>query len=170
MDRVIVFIDGSNFYYGLKENLGFTNIDFYHFAQMLAGNRKYIRTYYYNVRLDAKEGESQYIAQQKFFTKLSFTPYMVLKYGRLQKTKSGHVEKGIDIKIAVDMFKLAKDDIYDIAILVSSDGDFVPAVSVIQELGKSVENAFWGKGYSYHLREACDNFIELDNSFFQKIN
>lgn len=169
MERVIIFIDGSNFYYGLKENMGFTQIDFDFFAQKLSAGRKYIRTYYYNVTLDAKEDKDTYASQQKFFTKLSFTPYFILKLGRLQKTKSGYIEKGVDINIAVDMFKLAHDDIYDTAILVSSDGDFVPVFEVIQELGKHVENAYFGKGYSYHLRKACDKFIEIDKSFFKVI-
>ncbi len=169
MERVIIFIDGSNFYYGLKENIGFTQIDFDYFAQKLCKGRKYIRTYYYNVRLDAKGDLEKYKSQQKFFDKLSFTPYFVVRLGRLQRTKSGYTEKGVDIKIAVDMFKLAKDNIYDTAILVTSDGDFVPVVEVIQELGKHVENAYFEKGYSYHLRQACDNFIKLDKSYFKKV-
>ena len=66
------------------------------------------------------------------------------------------------------MFKLAKDDIYDTTVLVTSDADFVPAVEVIQELGKHVENAYFKEGCSFHLRKTCDNFIELDKSFFKK--
>jgi uncharacterized LabA/DUF88 family protein len=167
VERVIIFIDGSNFYYGLKENIGLTQIDFYYFAQKLTEGRKYIRTYYYNVALDAKEDQAKYASQQRFFNKLSFTPYLILKLGRLQKTNAGYVEKGVDIKIAVDMFKLAHDNVYDTAILVTSDGDFVPVIEVIQELGKHVENAYFGRGHSFHLRKACDKFIELDRSFFR---
>jgi len=163
----MIFIDGSNFYYGLKENMGFTQIDFNFFAQKLTEGRKYIRTYYYNVALDAKEDPGKYASQQRFFNKLCFTPYLILKLGRLQKTSTGYVEKGVDINIAVDMFKLAHDDVYDTAILVTSDGDFVPAIEVVQELGKHMENAYFGRGYSFHLRKACDKFIELNNSFFK---
>lgn len=165
----MIFIDGSNFYYGLKENMGFTQIDFNFFALKLAAGREYIRTYYYNVTLDINEDRNKYASQQKFFTKLSFTPYLIIKLGRLQKTNSGYIEKGVDIKIAVDMFKLAHDNVYDTAILVTSDSDFVPVIEVIQELGKHVENAYFSKRYSYHLRKACDIFIELDQSFFKRL-
>jgi len=168
MEKVIIFIDGSNFYYGLKENIGFTKVDFNYFAQKLSSGRQYIRTYYYNVRLDARGDKAKYQAQQRFFDALNFVPYFTVKFGYLQKTGASYVEKGIDINIAVDMFKLAKDDVYDTAILVTSDADFVPAVEVIQELGKHVENAYFKKGRSFHLRKACDNFIELDKSFFKE--
>jgi len=168
MERVIIFIDGSNFYYGLKENIGFAKIDFNYFAQKLAAGRQFIRTYYYNARLDAKGDKAKYQAQQRFFDALNYVPYFTVKLGYLQKTSGGYVEKGTDINIAVDMFKLAKDDVYDIAILVTSDADFVPAIEVIQELGKHVENAYFKKGRSFHLRKACDNFIELNKSFFKE--
>jgi len=170
MDKVIIFIDGSNFYYGLKKNkeIGFTKLDFNYFAEKLTAGRKYIRTYYYNARLDARGNKAKYQAQQRFFDALNFVPNFTVKFGYLQKTPGGYVEKGVDINIAVDMFKLAKDDVYDTAILVTSDADFVPAVEVIQELGKHVENAFFKKGRSFNLRKACDNFIELNKSFFKK--
>ena len=38
------------------------------------------------------------------------------------------------------MVKLGYNDAYDTAILVSSDGDFVPAVLAVKELGKNIEN------------------------------
>ena len=37
-------------------------------------------------------------------------------------------EKGVDVAIATDMIKLAWEDAYDWAVLVSSDRDFIPAV------------------------------------------
>jgi len=42
-------------------------------------------------------------------------------------------EKGIDVKIGVDLILGAMDNKYDIAILVSSDTDLVPAINVVRE-------------------------------------
>ena len=42
-------------------------------------------------------------------------------------------EKGIDVKLATDMVVGAVDDKYDTAILVSSDGDLIPAVDWIRK-------------------------------------
>ena len=45
-------------------------------------------------------------------------------------------EKAVDVKLATDMITLC--DIYDVAIIVSGDQDYVPAVEVIKDYGKQV--------------------------------
>lgn len=54
-------------------------------------------------------------------------------------------EKAVDVKLACDMVVLK--DMYDVAVVVSGDQDYVPAVEVIKEYGKSVTNvAFKTRG------------------------
>lgn len=48
-------------------------------------------------------------------------------------------EKGIDVKIATDLIVGAVDDQYDVAILVSSDTDLIPAIDWVRSRGKKVE-------------------------------
>ena len=48
-------------------------------------------------------------------------------------------EKGTDVKIAVDLIIGAVDDLYDSAILVSSDTDLIPAVKYIKYRDKKLE-------------------------------
>ena len=43
------------------------------------------------------------------------------------------VEKGVDIMLATDMLKYAWDDLYDIGIVVSGDGDYTYAIKAIKE-------------------------------------
>ena len=50
-------------------------------------------------------------------------------------------EKGVDIAIATDMIKLAWEDAYDWAVLVSSDRDFIPAVEFLNGKGRKVLHA-----------------------------
>lgn len=52
-------------------------------------------------------------------------------------------EKGVDAAIVTDMLSLAWQETYDVAVLVSSDADFVPAVERVQERGLKVINAGW---------------------------
>ena len=47
-------------------------------------------------------------------------------------------EKAVDVKLAVDLLELR--EIYDMAIIVSGDQDYVPAVQVIKDSGKIVKN------------------------------
>jgi len=74
-----------------------------------------------------------------------------------------YVEKGVDIAIAVDMIQLAYSNSYDVAILVSGDGDFAKAIKAVKDQGKHVEVAFFKKDFSYHLSMVADKRIYLDN-------
>jgi len=47
-------------------------------------------------------------------------------------------EKAVDVKLASDMITLK--DIYDVAIIVSGDQDYVPSVEVVKDAGKQVVN------------------------------
>ena len=167
MERVCIFIDGSNFYHGLKHNIGKTNVDFYALSSLLCNNRKLVRTYYYNAPLNKDENEERYKSQQRFFTMLRNTPYLEVKLGRLVYRNGIPIEKGVDIYLAIDMLKYAYNNTYDTAILISGDGDFVKAVSAVRDLGKHVEHAYFKTGESTHLRESCDFRIILDSTFLE---
>jgi uncharacterized LabA/DUF88 family protein len=164
-ERVAIFIDGSNFYHCLKLEFGKASIDFEAFAQKLIGDRKLIRVYYYNAARRREDGEQGYQEQQRFFNRLRKIPYITVKLGRLEKRGNTTVEKGVDINIAVDMLRYAHNDAYDTAILVSGDGDFATAVEAVKDRGKHVEVATVKTGQSYHLRNACDRFISVNEQF-----
>ena len=66
------------------------------------------------------------------------------------------------------MVMLAQNNSYDTAILVTGDGDFVPAVEAIQSFGKRVENVYFKTGHSWHLNQACDVSTMIDENFIQK--
>lgn len=169
-ERVAIFIDGSNFYHGLKAAFKVTRIDFHQFSLRLTLGRKLIRTYYYNAPVIKQDDEERYRRQQKFFETLYNTPYLSVHLGRLQRRPDGKlVEKGIDVKIASDMLRLAYADTYDTGILVSADGDYVDAIEGVKEQGKHVENAYFISGASYHLRKACDRFIEITKEMIDSI-
>lgn len=178
MKKVVLFIDGSNFYYGLKYIYGnskeLSNFNFKKLGEILANNKDLLRVFYYNAPLDFNNGPEKYAKQQKFFEKVKNTEKVRLILSRLQKRKikgtNNHyyVIKGDDIHIAVDMVKGAYEDAYDIAILVSGDGDFVPAVNAIQEKGKSAENAYFKKSLSWHLKQNCDKSTELTKEILDK--
>jgi len=63
--------------------------------------------------------------------------------------------KGDDIYLATDLIKGAFKNLYDVAIIVSGDEDFIPAIRVVQENHKKVINAFFPKSSSYLLRNCC---------------
>jgi uncharacterized LabA/DUF88 family protein len=69
-------------------------------------------------------------------------------------------EKGIDVWIAIDMVRkslIEKD--CDVAVIISGDADFVPALELIKESGKEVLSSFVPIGYSFELRAKFNHFF-----------
>jgi len=65
-------------------------------------------------------------------------------------------EKGVDVKIAIDMVMLAYRGSCDSIILVSNDSDLLPAVKAVKDIGKEVEYIGFEKTYSISLLGASD--------------
>lgn len=82
LERVMIFIDGSNFYHGLKKNNVPTNIHFGKFCDKLCGERRLIQTHYYNVPLIQSIDPKNYQSQRRFFNMLEKIPYLKVHYGR----------------------------------------------------------------------------------------
>jgi len=177
-EKVIVFIDGSNHYHIIKKMFNNPNclseFNFEAFIKLLINGRNLVRVYYYTAPLDKnyfdsknkKEGIETYAKQQQFFEKLRKIPCFNLILCRMQKENlNGRVHytvKEDDINLAVDMVKLAYNNAYDTAILVSSDGDFVPAIKAVKEIGKKVENIGFENKFSWHLKHECDKYLQLN--------
>ena len=132
-ERVAIFIDGSNLYHSLQENCGRFDVDFAALGQRLTDGRDLLRIYYYNVLRDSDRDPQAYQDQQKFLTALHNTPYMETRLGSSKMRGQITVEKGIDIMVATDLLKFAWDDLYDVAVLVSGDGDFAYAVETVKK-------------------------------------
>ncbi len=75
-------------------------------------------------------------------------------------TMTRTIEKGVDTAIVTDMLKLAWEGVLDVAILVSSDRDFMPAVDVLSAKGYKVINAHFPPG-GMNLARTCWASIDL---------
>lgn len=78
-------------------------------------------------------------------------------------------EKAVDVKLATDLILLK--DIYDVAIIVSGDQDYVPAVDSIKDFGKHTVNVAFRKADgrllpngAKRLNQSTDRSIELSHS------
>jgi len=144
-ERVAVYIDGSNFYHYLKE-VGFSKGDKFNFTtfiQHLVGNERLCisKRYYTGIfrNVDGKRRSQDLIkGQQKFLSKLEKEGFEI-KRGKIMYDKGRIREKGTDVKIAIDLIIGAIDDIYDTAILVSSDTDLIPAIKYVKYKSKKIE-------------------------------
>lgn len=70
------------------------------------------------------------------------------------------VEKGVDTALGISMIRHAYRDDFDIAVLVTSDTDLVPAVEAANDTGRKVVQAGFGFG-SADLTQACWASIDI---------
>ncbi len=158
--RVSVAIDGSNFYHRLKEppvdlhNL--LEFDYTSFAKWLGGKGKIVSQIYYTGAVRAKPGErkAQELRrnQQKLFSHLKKSGWQIER-GFILKTSGKYHEKGVDVKIAVDIVVGAYEDLYDRLILVSSDTDLLPALEVVRRKEKEIEYVGFSHAVSHAMIE-----------------
>ncbi len=170
---------GGEFHFGLRKLYGksksLKNFDFEKFAQFLAGNNKVVAIYYYNALLDKEHNPDKYESQKLFFEKLKRVHNFHLILCKLLKRKiTGtdkfyYIIKEDDIHMAVDMVENACDNNFDVAVLVSGDGDFVPAVSSVKKKGKIVKNVYFKNSSSRNLKNFCDESLELTKEILDKL-
>ena len=178
MKRVAVFIDGNNFYFGLRKLYGkdksLKNFNFLRFADFLAKNNKVVDIFYYNAQLDKEQNPKKYESQKQFFEKLKKISDFHLVLCKLLKrnitgtNKFYYIIKEDDIHMAVDMVENAGNDKFDTSIIVSGDGDFVPAVEAVKRKGKEVENVYFKNSSSRNLQTHCSNSFELTRAILDK--
>lgn len=153
-ERAIVLIDGSNFYFKLRD-LQLSRLltfDFLRFAQFLIGNRTLVQATYYVGRVESDGTEKatrMHANQQRLFAHLKKHQF-TYSLGYLLKSDGVFHEKGVDVNIAVDMVVAAYENSCERIYLVSSDTDLLPAIKKAQEKGKIVEYV----GFSHNLSKA----------------
>ena len=77
-------------------------------------------------------------------------------------TKLGRsAEKMVDSRIVTDLLDYAWGNSFDMAILLTSDADMVPAVECLQKRNLKVINATW-KGHGHELAKTSWGSFELD--------
>lgn len=176
-ERATVFIDGNNLYHRLKDRGWPTFIAIGELAKRLVGNRRrLVATYYYNA---APPGGAGHAARgNAYLAMMKGAPNIIFRQSRLQPTTRAdeygqyrsYVEKGADTAISADMVTGAAEDQYDVAILVSSDGDFAPVAGLIRDTyRKSVEVVYF-KGVRPFAMEKVAIMREFRQSLLQELD
>ena len=167
--RVAIFIDGSNLYHSLEENCGRFDLDFGAFSRKLCGDRGLLRTYYYNVLRDQDRNPQAYQDQQKFLAALYNTPYLEVRLGSSKVRGDTAVEKGVDVTLATDLLRTGWMNMYDVAVLVSGDGDFAYALQAVKDMGKHVEVAAFQANLAWELSQVADRSEMFTPAFFEEL-
>ncbi len=129
--RVAVFVDGSNLFYTQRDMGWIVALDkFLSYLEETYGN---ITDAYYYIGKGTLPAEGQ----QQFLDAVVESGYtLVTKTLKTIRNDDGTVKKkaNLDIEIVLDMFNTI--DTYDLAVLVSGDGDFDRALQQLRARGK----------------------------------
>ncbi len=148
--NVAVFVDVANIFYAAKA--AGADIDYVTLLKAAVAGRDFVRAYAYT-GLDP-ENENQ----RNFHSFLARHGYKVVSKD-IRKYGDGKVKANLDIELVVDMMKTARN--LDVAIVVSGDGDFAPAIRAVQEMGVRVEVISFRGNTSSDLIEAADTFYDI---------
>lgn len=160
--RCIILIDGSNFFFKLKDlNLhNLLQFDFLEFAKFLSNGEQIINASYYvgAVRTDRTEKtQRMHNNQQKLLAYLQTNGFNYI-LGYLLKSDGDWHEKGVDVNIAVDVLVAAYENICERIIVVSSDTDLLPAIKKAREKGKIIEYIGFSHSRSYAMINNCSQY------------
>jgi uncharacterized LabA/DUF88 family protein len=148
--NVAVFVDVANLYYSARGQE--VDVDYVALLKAATKGRDLIRAYAYS-GLDP-ENENQ----RKFIDFLAKNGYRVV-HKDIRKFGDGRVKANLDIELVVDLFRLR--DRMDIAVIVSGDGDFAPAIRALQDEGVRCEVISFRPNTSSDLIAVADEFIDI---------
>ena len=158
--RCLILVDGSNFYFKLKDLKLYhlVDFDFSGFAKFISSKYKIVGGAYYigAVRTDGTEKTQKlFDSQRKLFAHLKKHGF---KYslGYLLKTDGRFHEKGVDVNIAVDILVATYENLCDHIILVSSDTDLLPAIKKARQKGKTIEYVGFSHNPSLAMIANCN--------------
>ena len=148
--NVAVFVDVANLYYAARGQD--VDVDYVALLKHATKGRDLIRAYAYS-GLDP-ENENQ----KKFLDFLNKNGYRVVAKD-IRKFGDGRVKANLDIELVVDLFRLA--DRMDVAVIVSGDGDFAPAIRALQDHGVRCEVISFKPNTSSDLFAVADEFVDV---------
>lgn len=151
--RVAVFIDVQNMYHSAR-NLFNARVNFKAVVDAAVAERKLIRSFAYVVR--TKTGE------EKAFFEALIKEGIETRVKDLQEFYGGAKKADWDVGMAIDAVRTA--DMVETIIIVSGDGDFVPLIDYLKGRGRRVEVVAFGRTTSAKLREAADDFLDIEES------
>ena len=157
--KTAILIDGSNFYFKLKDidledQLLF---DFKAFGAFLSqGNHIAEYKYYIGaVKTDGtKKMKLMHATQQQLFKHLQNSG-INYELGYLLKSQGKYHEKGVDVHMALDILVNTYERKVDKIVLVSSDTDLIPAIRLALTKGVQVEYIGFSHQPSVALKSCC---------------
>ncbi len=151
--RVGVFVDVQNMYYSAK-NLFLAKVNFGKILEEAVAGRKLVRALAYVIKAPNS-------IEDNFFTALDNLGFEI-KAKELQVYAGGNKKGDWDVGLVIDAIRMSRN--LDVVVLVSGDGDYIPAVEYLQNNGVMVEGMAFEETASTKLIEKVDDFTNLSSN------
>ena len=173
MNKVLVIIDGSNFYHGSKRlcpEVHLTNFGYRKFVEKIIGIKS-PRILYCVGEIKRENGnrksEMMYAQQQSLFYNLEKQKMEIYK-GFMLKSDGKYHEKGVDVKMAVEITSGALKNEYSECFLVSSDTDIIPAILEAKKVKKKILYVGFEGKLSRAMVRNCGGVIEIKRKMIKE--
>lgn len=183
--RAVAFVDGQNLFYAAKKAFGYPypTYDPKMLAERIAASRGWtlMQTFFYTCIPDATDNPfwNHFWAAklavmgtrgiQTFSRALRYRNQTVrLPDGSVTTILIGQ-EKGVDIRIALDVVRLARENLYDVALIFSQDQDLSEVADEVRAI--SVQQARWIKvACAFPSSPTAENRRGINNADWIKID
>ncbi len=162
--RIAVFYDGtyffkaSNYYlyqHERKARISFKGLHDFILSEvakregMDARHCQIVDSAYFRGRLSARQAQDQErLYSDRLFEDVLMRANVTMFQRHVRmKQDGGFEEKGIDVWLALEAYEMASLKKYDVCVLVTGDGDFVPLVNKLNTLGSRVMLIAWDFSY-----------------------
>lgn len=177
MKRLVVFIDNSNVFKSLADlkkvdDSWCKSYDPKHLAENLAGNRELIKTIFYCAPPPGalqRSNPGAYSKQLAYYDAVKKLEGVELKLATLTMNDGKYFEKNLDTQLTADLITMAARGDYEVAIIVSNDGDFVSGAEAAKALGKKIEIGYFKGRVSMDLKRVSDVSRRLRQSYFVSV-
>lgn len=181
---MIVYVDGFNFYYGLKSDARWKRYYWLDivglFERFMRPDQELVAVKYFSAR---PEDQAKNANQYAFFQANKENPRFHLVLGKyLRKSitcfNCGNVirtyeEKETDVRIATQIVADAYEKNCDAAVIVSADSDMIPAVELAKQAGQRIFIYFPPNHYSSNLAAMANGkpvmLVKYESRFRQSL-
>jgi len=161
--RVAIFVDGANIFYAQKENKWFIEFEKV-YKYFNRGDREVVDAHYFTGSPHF-EDVKKIRGHRRFMSALTKIGYHVVEKEakKIRDRESGKVIYKANLDIEITLSMITTKDIWDEAILVGGDGDFVPVVEYLRSHGKVVTCVGRKQSTALELINAVHRFIDLND-------
>ena len=155
--KTAIFIDAGYLIKLLK--IKGRKIDFLKLSNELTSGTERVMTFFYDTLplQGTPKGNMLYARDQRFHHALNSLDKFQVKLGRQQRINGKYVQKGVDMRLGIDLVQMSMKKDIDKAIIISADSDFEYAVEKAQQAGAQVALAYF-------------NISKINSQFLQRVD